>query len=55
MEPEIKVIKKGEEYTVEFWVGNQGFELSYRGPKIEADWMARMLKKAFGNLTRLTK
>lgn len=50
MKPIINVEKRGREYKVDFWIGNQGFELSYGGTKAEANWMAKMLRNAFKNL-----
>lgn len=49
--PKIEVLKRGKEWKVEFWVGNQGFTLEYGGTKAEATWMAKMLKIAFKKIT----
>lgn len=51
IEPIINVVKRGKEWRVEFWIGNQGFELAYGGTKAEATWMMRMLKQAFKSIT----
>lgn len=47
--PHIEVIKRGKEWSVQFGIGNQFFDLYYQGTKAEANWMAKMLKKAFKN------
>lgn len=45
--PSIEVVKRAKEWTVQFGIGNQFFELYYSGTKAEANWMAKMLKQAF--------
>lgn len=45
--PIIEVVRRAGEWTVQFGIGNQFFELYYSGTKAEANWMAKMLKKAF--------
>lgn len=47
--PNIEVVRRAKEWTVMFGIGNQFFELYYGGTKAEANWMAKMLKKAFKN------
>ena len=51
IEPEIKVLKIGREWKVEFWIAQQGFQLAYGGTKAEANWMAKMLKNAFSRIS----
>lgn len=45
--PNIEVVRRHKEWTVQFGIGNQFFELYYGGTKAEANWMAKMLKNAF--------
>lgn len=45
--PKYKIIKKEDGYTVQFWIGNQGFTLDYKCElKEEAQWMIDTLTKA---------
>lgn len=48
---DIKVIKIGGEWKVEFSYGNQFFTLEYGGTKAEATWMAKMLRQCFKKYT----
>lgn len=50
--PKIEVVQIRKEWKVEFSIGNQTFELAYGGTKSEANWMKRMLEKAFNSLTK---
>ena len=47
----IEVLKRNNEWVVEFSFGNQFFTLQYGGTKAEAQWMARMLTKCCTNYT----
>lgn len=47
----IEVLKIGGEWKVQFSFGNQYFTLEYGGTKVEATWMASMLRKCFKSYT----
>ena len=54
MKEEVRIIKiKRGDWKVEFNIGNQYFTLLHieGTTKEEAEWTAKMLKKAFNNLT----
>ena len=51
MKPKVRIVKTLNAWKVHFEIGNQGFSLSESPTKAEALWFARMLRKAFRNLT----
>ena len=46
----IEVVKISGEWLVKFHIGHQSFILKYGGTKTKANWMRKMLIKAFNNL-----
>lgn len=50
MKPAVSVAECLRSWTVKFTIGNQSFRLAHVETKMEAQWYAKMLRKAFKNL-----